>query len=159
MSATRQADGIRIFFAPFTNSGALAVGIDPDDIIVTGTAPDLATAIIVDAEETAAKPGQYTALVPSSFLIANGVGPYAVLVEIDSISPKVHAVRPYACRVTQNDIDDVAAQMKEVHALHGLDPANALVVTSTARQVGAGGAVVDQTVTEAPAGTVTVQRN
>lgn len=107
MITTRQVDGIRAYFVAVTGTGKIAPGIAPGDITVTAVAPDLTTGTTATAAETTAKPGLYTALIPSAFLITNGVGAYALTLEIDSNNPKVAGVTVHIVRITRKDIDDV----------------------------------------------------
>lgn len=107
MITTRQVDGIRAYFVAVTATGKIAPGIAPGDITVTVVAPDLTTGTTAIAAETTAKPGLYTALVPSAFLITNGVGDYALTLEIDSTNPRVAGVTVHGVLVTRKDIDDV----------------------------------------------------
>lgn len=51
-----------------------------------------------------------------------------------------------------------ATMLLELYRLAGLDPTLPLVVTATTRRVPADGSEIDQTVAEAPAGTITVER-
>ncbi len=151
MISTRQADGIRSYFVAFTKNGLIAPGIDPDDITVTVIAPDLTTSSVVDASETAAKPGVYTLLVPSSFLVDNGLGYYGLIVEVDSSSPKVAGVMQDLVKVSQKDIDEcgggggngdggfddeASKKLCEVWTLLGLDPDAPLCITKTRQEAG-----------------------
>jgi hypothetical protein len=83
------------------------VGVVSGDILVTVVAPDLTTTEIPTASETPGKPGLYTFLVSSGFLVSNGVGVYGVVIEIDSSAPKVLDVFSAPIRITVRDIDDV----------------------------------------------------
>lgn len=54
---------------------------------------------------------------------------------------------------------DQADQLLRLYQIMGLDPTKPLVVTATARKVPSDGSEIDQTLVEAPSGTVTVTRS
>jgi len=54
--------------------------------------------------------------------------------------------------------DAQATMLEELWLLRGLDPTKPLVTTNTTRKIPSDGSDIDQTVTESPPGTITVQR-
>lgn len=106
MIYARVADGVRAYFAA-VNQGLIVAGIDPADITVSVVAPDTTTATTVPASETAGKAGLYTFLVPTAFLQTNGVGVYAVIVEVNSAAPPLRDVKVDVVRVGARNDDDV----------------------------------------------------
>lgn len=107
MKFTKISEGIRCYFLAELVDGTLATGIAPGDMVATAVAPDLTTGTITAVAEVAAKGGSYTFLVPSSFLVVNGVGTYLIVVEVDSSSPKIKANMLMTTRISVRDIDDV----------------------------------------------------
>lgn len=123
---TKEADGIRGYFVAVLKTGLLAAGIAPGDITITAVAPDLATTTSPAAAETGGKGGLYSFLVPSSFLVANGVGTYAVTMEVNSASPVLVDATSAPVRVNKGDFDTIIADLGLVAYLGAiwLDPNN-----------------------------------
>lgn len=101
----REAQGIRGYFVAVTSSGTLRTGIPSGQLTVTAVAPDLTTSTTATATQTAGKAGLYTFLIPSAFLQANGVGVYAIVVEVNATGPTLRDAMTAVVRVTRQDVD------------------------------------------------------
>lgn len=108
MRFTRQADGYRAWFALVDNKGALITGAVAGDFTVTVVDQADSASNNPAVSESTQKSGLYTFLVPASFLNTNGLGVYAVLVEVaKSSTPKIDDAFQEALRVTVRDFDNV----------------------------------------------------
>jgi hypothetical protein len=107
------ADGIRGYFIAVRPNGTLGTGITSGEITVTVVAPDTTTTTTATATETAGKAGLYTFLVASSFLTTNGVGNYAVVMEVDAVPPgiRLRDAGMAIVQVSMNDFDSLAADI------------------------------------------------
>ncbi len=110
MFFTKQADGFRAWFTivekgvpvPGISSSAFTISVrDPADSVTNS--PSVTESGIG---------GLYYFDIPSAFITTNGIGSYAVLVEVDStVQPKVTDAMSEVLRVSQVDVDIVAGLM------------------------------------------------
>lgn len=155
----RSANGFRGWFAVEVE-GVLRTGLVPGDFVLTViNDSDTANTVVAVAQSTQ-KPGVYFFDVPSSFLVTHGAGQYNVVLVTNTAlggasQPPVLDVYTEMLGVTLADLDSLATPITELHRLAGLDATRPLVVTATTRDAGA---EIEQTIAEAPAGTVTVTR-
>jgi hypothetical protein len=95
-------------------------------------------------------------MAPTSSAIASAEAALTVGAEVDPLSPTALAAAVWNAFVSEFQVSgSTGAALSEIYKILGLDPAAPLVVTSTTREAGAG---IEQTIVEAPAGTVTVTR-
>lgn len=109
-------DGIRGYFIAVRGNGTLGTGITSGEITVTIVAPDTTTTTTAVATETLGKAGLYTFLVAPAFLTTNGVGNYAVVIEVNAVPPGIRLTDSMMaiCQVSQNDFDSLATAIGAV---------------------------------------------
>lgn len=107
----RQAEGFRFWLALERADGGLALGLESNDFEATVVAPDDSASTVVGVSESAQKPGIYTGLVPSAFLITHGVGNYAVAIEVDGgvAGNEVTGVVSRVLKVNAADFDSLSS--------------------------------------------------
>ena len=116
MFFTRTASGFRVWFFAVRGNGLLRSGLVAGDFVATVVdSTDAASAIYVVSESTQ-KPAMYYFDIPSSFLLTNGVGEYAVGIQIDtragpSGSPHVRTAFTDVLKVTTEDFDSLAQSL------------------------------------------------
>jgi hypothetical protein len=104
---TRQVNGFKAWFV-VTSGGSLVTGIAAIRFTVTVVNPaDTLTNVPVVAE-SAVKLGLYTFLIPSAFITTNGVGNYAVVVQVNKPPPgAITAAFNEVLEVSQEDFDSL----------------------------------------------------
>lgn len=109
MYFTREADGFKAWVLVQFANGDIATGLDPSVFTITIVDPtDSATHSPVVSESTS-KPGLYTFLITDTFLAANGVGNYGVVVEINAPGPNpIKAARSDVLSVFNETFDNLA---------------------------------------------------
>jgi hypothetical protein len=105
---TKVVDGYQGWFTLEDNKGVIRTGAVAGDFTVTVVSPaddDSSTPVV---SESTTKAGLYKFLVPSAFLVTNGVGVYAVVIEVDATtSPKVTSTSTTPMLVSNNDFDTI----------------------------------------------------
>lgn len=111
----RTTDGYQAWFALKSGAGTIRTGAVPGNFTVTVVNPgDTASSSPAVAESTT-KPGVYKFTIPSAFLIANGVGEYAVVIEVNVPGPSpVRDVFSGALVVSLEDFDSLAVDVAAV---------------------------------------------
>tara|TARA_R100001244_G_scaffold25113_4_gene25576 strand:+ start:38537 stop:39349 length:813 start_codon:yes stop_codon:yes gene_type:complete len=106
---TKDSTGFRGWFSVIDSKGNLRTGMIPSDFIATIVdGDDSATDAFVVAESTQ-KAGFYYFNVTSAFLLANGIGDYGVVVQIDSsVKPKIRTAFSKVLNVAEKDLNDIA---------------------------------------------------
>lgn len=118
---TRTADTFRGHFAAVRSNGTLRTGLVAADFTATVVDPDDSASTTASVAESTEKAGLYYFDIPSAFFVANGVGEYGVVVEIDTTAssgtPNVIDVMSENLRLTVEDfdslVDSVADQVWE----------------------------------------------
>lgn len=111
---TKDANTLRVAFAIVRN-GALQTGIT-SGITVTLLAPTMTTdQALTPVTESSAKGGIYWVDVPTAFLSANGLGHYALVIEVATTGPKINDVDLQPLEIVAQDIDDIptSAQIRD----------------------------------------------
>ena len=103
---TKQSVGMRGWFVVRAASGLLKTGLAPGVFTVTAVAPGDATNAVYAVAESSQKGGLYYFDVPSAFLIAQGVGVYGIVVEINGSGIKSTISAPMI--VSVRTFDDLA---------------------------------------------------
>jgi len=106
---TKQADGFRGWLTLKRNNGLIITGAVSGDFTVTVVDPTDTNTTSPTVNESTAKPGLYTFLIPSSFFTTNGNGGYGVVVEIDkNNAPRTQDTISKVLRVFTEDFDTIA---------------------------------------------------
>ena len=105
----RTTDGYQAWFALEDSAGALRTGALPGHFVATVVEPADTAAVNVPAVvESTTKPGLYKFTIPSAYLIANGVGEYGVVVEVNAPAPKkIVIVLHGVLVVSKDDFDSI----------------------------------------------------
>jgi len=112
---TKQDDGFTGWFHVKQNNGSLRTGLVNGDFTVTVRAPqddDGYTAIVTESTKT----GLYYFEITDTFILANGVGEYGVVIEVDtfagpSSSPNVRDSISTVLKVTTEDFDSLVGSV------------------------------------------------
>lgn len=112
----KQADGFRGWLAVAQSSGVLRTGLLAGDFVVTIVNPSDSSGSTVSVSESSTKPGLYIFDIPSAFITTNGVGEYAVVIEINtktgpSGAPHVVLSLNNVLKVSQEDFDSLTASV------------------------------------------------
>lgn len=106
----RTTDGYEAWFALKDAAGLIRTGALPANFLVSVVNPADTVVNSPAVAESAAKPGIYRFTIPAAYLIANGVGEYGVVVEINAPAPKkVTDVLSATLVVSLEDFDSLAA--------------------------------------------------
>lgn len=107
-----EAEGYRAWFVVKSNKGIIRTGLVGNDFTISVVDKDDFALSTPTPSESAKKSGLYTFLVPSSFLVTNGSGQYAVVIEINATGPKLDDVRSIQLKVTKEDVDTLGKVLK-----------------------------------------------
>ncbi len=116
MYFTRQANGFRAWFAVVV-SGLPRVGIIAGKFTITIVDPADAANDAPVVAESAQKPGLYTFLIPSAFVLANGTGEYGVVIEVvENVPPRITDTFSEVLKVSQEDFDSLGESITSEEA-------------------------------------------
>jgi hypothetical protein len=116
---TKQADGMRAWFALVDKNGVLRPGAAASAFTVTVVDPADTTSNTPAVSESSTKGGLYTFLIPTAFITTNGVGDYGVVVEVNAATPpKVIDVMSKVLRVDVQDFDSLGVAADYAGAIH-----------------------------------------
>lgn len=116
MSFALTTEGLRGWFVLTDKNGELRTGAVAGDFIATAVNPDDSDNTVVTVSESNEKPGLYTFLVPTSFLLAVGV--YAIVLEVDiTNNPKITDAVHQIWRASENDFDTIGNNTVLIPAL------------------------------------------
>jgi len=117
---TKSAEGFRGWFQ-IDKNGSLVTGLVSGVFTVTVVDPSDTTSTTPTVSESSVKPGLYTFLIPSSFFVANGLGEYGVVIEVDSTGPKVKATSSEVLRIFEHTFDDLTVPFDPMTLFSGTE--------------------------------------
>jgi len=108
----KEANGFRAWFIIVQTGGTLATGGLSGDFTITVVNPNDTISISPTVSESTIKPGLYTFLIPNNFLIANGIGSYAIVIEVSIAPPPPIVTDAFSSvlQVSEKIFDDLSTQ-------------------------------------------------